>query len=863
MPRSRNALLALLRGLVLGAAFASMFAVDGVGLHGLHVDMGRGILLLFAVGLLLPRGTLVRPTVPLIVLAADLVAIGTVGTFLYVPDAPNIPPLASVPFLAGYVVATLVAVTGRRVAAGGLGALAGAMLLVLGESALETGGKVTPGQPGETASQSAAAALAEARDPAGPVDERDRFLALRLLLLAAAAIECAAVTGWIDADVRRRRTAESVDREIRARETLAGEMATFIEAAKAARWLPDLVEALVAHLRRHFPTRARGLVLEDGVSRTCVWEEAGKLDADLTESRRIRLQDALREAGSQSLVQQMDVRATTNKPISKEEHLLTGVGVPVHSGGRVAGVIFVTDPRRRALSEDRIGALAELARQVGDTIQRLDRARDEQTRRTALLLGQMREGVLLVGPDGRLLLSNAAGREILKAMGQDAEGEVAVGDLSPRDLAAIPAGAVRRTSAIVKGPEEREARFAASAVGVVDGGARLGTLATLPDVTDEERARERLMQAEKLSVVGQTLASVAHELNNPLAAIVGYADLLTDAHVPPDVEKILGRIREQSVRTSRIVKNLLSVARRRGPERAPVLVNEIAQSVIDLFSYEARLSNITIVTDLSPEVVPISADRHALQQVLVNLVQNALQALRGLGRQAGAKIVVRTRPCDGSIALSVIDDGPGVRPEHRARIFEPFFTTKGPNEGTGLGLAIARGIARDHGGELLLEPREDGKPGAQFTMRLPVGIDEPDPVTVPAHEVPGGIPDHVLVIDDEAPVRDSLSAQLRRLGAKVESAATPLEATRMMDATSSYDAVLMDLRLPGQSGLDLHRALRARNPGLAKKVVFMTGDLVNADLLKAVRETGNPLLEKPFSAAELCGALNQVRVPTS
>lgn len=861
MPRSRNALLALVRGLVLGAAFAAMLAVDGVGLHGLHVDLGRGLLLLFAVGLLLPRGALVRPLVPLLVLAADLVAVGTVGTFLYLPDAPHLRPIASIPFLAGYLVATLVAVTGRRVASGALGALAGAMLLVLGESAFSVG--PTPQAPEPTAETAVATTtVAEMRDPSGPVDQRDRYLALRLLLLAAAAIECAAVTGWIDADVRRRRTAQTVEREIRARDTLAGEMASFVEAAKAARWLPDLVEALVTHLRRHFPTRARGIVLEDGVSRTAVWEEAGRLDADLSEARRLRLQDALREAGSSSLLQQMEVRATSPKAISKEERLLTGVGVPVHAGGRVAGVIFVTDPRRRALSEDRIGALAELARQVGDTIQRLDRARDEQTRRTALLLGQMREGVLLVGPDGRVLLSNAAGREMLKALGQDPDGEITVGELGPRDLAAIPAGAVRRTTALARSASDRELKLAASAVGVVDGGARLGTLVTMSDVTDEERARDRLMQAEKLSVVGQTLASVAHELNNPLAAIVGYADLLGDANVPPDVEKLLGRIREQATRTSRIVKNLLSVARRRGPERAKVQVNEIAQSVIDLFSYEARLSNVTIATDLSTEAPPVMGDRHALQQVLVNLVQNALHAVRGRDRSVASKIVVRTRLVDGGIALSVIDDGPGVSIEHRARIFEPFFTTKGPNEGTGLGLAIARGIARDHGGDLVLEGREDGKAGAQFTMRLPLSVEEPTEDPAAPRAAPVAVPERVLVVDDEAPVRDALSAQLRRLGARVESAGTPLEATRMLAGAMDWDAVLLDLRLPGQSGLDLHRALRARNPHLAKRVVFMTGDLVNSDLLQAVRETGNPLLEKPFTAAELCGALNRVRVPT-
>src|SRR5262245_3365974 len=456
MPRTRLALLAALRGAVLGAVVAAMFLVDGLGLRGLHADLARGLVLLFAVGLLLPARALLRPLVPLLILAADLVAIGTVGTFLRLPDAPNLVPMASVPFLAGYLVAVLVAVTGRRLGAAGLGALAGVMLVVLGESMLPA----TQGAASEPGSRVAAAPnqpapVPESVDPSGSGENRDRYLILRLLLVAIAALESAVVTGWIDADFRRRRTAQSVEREIRAREVVAGELATFVAAANAAAWLPDLGEALLLHLRRHFPTRARGIVLEDGNSRVCLWEEAGQLDAQVLERRRLRLQAALHEAGSSALVIHLEARSTAGRARSREDRLSTAVGVPVHAGGRVAGVIFLADPRRHALAEDRIGALAEMARQTGEAIQRLDRQRDEQTRRTALLLGQMREGVLLVGPDGRVLLSTPAGRQMLVALGQDPDGPIALGDQGPADLAAIPAGSVRRSTAAARGEEGR------------------------------------------------------------------------------------------------------------------------------------------------------------------------------------------------------------------------------------------------------------------------------------------------------------------------------------------------------------------------------------------------------------------------
>jgi two-component system NtrC family sensor kinase len=464
----------------------------------------------------------------------------------------------------------------------------------------------------------------------------------------------------------------------------------------------------------------------------------------------------------------------------------------------------------------------------------------------------MHEGVLLLGPDGRVLLSNPAGRDMLKSLGQSPDAPIALGEAKPQEIASIAAGKVRRWSISSTSPT-KALRFAAAAVGVIDGGARLGTLVTLTDVTEEEQARRRLLHAEKLSVVGQTLASVAHELNNPLAAIVGYADLLAESQVTPEVERLLLRIREQATRTSRIVKNLLSVARRRGPERTRVSINEVVTSVIDLFAYDARLNNVLILPSLAPDLPAVMGDKHALQQVLVNLVQNALHALRG--RTGGGRIEIRTSVDRGMAVASVRDDGPGISPENRAKIFEAFFTTKGPDEGTGLGLAISRGIAREHGGDLALEMPHEG-PGAQFVMRVPIEQGEAAP-QAETSAIPDGVPAHVLVVDDEAPVRESLVAQLGRLGAQVDSAATPLEASRLLGGPAPYDAVLMDVRLPGQSGLDVHRALRARNPVLAQRVVFMTGDLVNEDLLRELRETGNQVLEKPFTAEELRTALSR------
>jgi two-component system NtrC family sensor kinase len=295
--------------------------------------------------------------------------------------------------------------------------------------------------------------------------------------------------------------------------------------------------------------------------------------------------------------------------------------------------------------------------------------------------------------------------------------------------------------------------------------------------------------------------------------------------------------------------------RKRAPERSRVSLSEVAQSLVDLFAYDARLSNIDLVLTLDPDLPPVLADRHAIQQILVNLVRNAIQAIRATGRSG--RVEVRTHHSSDHAYATVRDDGPGIAPENRTKLFEAFFTTKAGEEGTGLGLAVSRGIARDHEGELALDPTSEG---ASFTLRLPIPEVVSNVGTSP-DAIPEGMPSHVLVVDDEAPVRDALAAQLARMGARVDVAASAADASRLLSETSAYDVVLLDVRLQGTTGIEIHRALRTRNPALADRTVFMTGDLVNDGLLSALKATGNAVLEKPFTTDELRAALGKAQSP--
>ncbi len=237
--------------------------------------------------------------------------------------------------------------------------------------------------------------------------------------------------------------------------------------------------------------------------------------------------------------------------------------------------------------------------------------------------------------------------------------------------------------------------------------------------------------------------------------------------------------------------------------------------------------------------------------------------MRGRGQQGAASTsdVARLR----MVHLVVTDDGPGLAPEARTRLFEAFFTTKGPDEGTGLGLAISRGIAREHGGDLVLEDRPTAEPGAQ--LRPPPPARRPPPIARgrPAERViPEGVPARVLVVDDEAAVRDALVAQLGRLGAqRRRGRRDPRRGRAPARSGAPYDAILLDVRLPGRTGLEIHRALREVHPDLAGRVVFMTGDLVNDDVIRAVRATGTSAPREAVHADELrVGARRPARAAT-
>jgi len=364
----------------------------------------------------------------------------------------------------------------------------------------------------------------------------------------------------------------------------------------------------------------------------------------------------------------------------------------------------------------------------------------------------------------------------------------------------------------------------------------------------EAKVQERthqLLEAEKLATMGNLLAGVAHELNGPLSVILGHVALFTDT-APTDSARARARdIGEAAERCVRIVRSFLTMARRHPPERGHVSVNHVLRDAVELLGYELRVTNVSVYLDLDEDVPIVWADRHQLQQVAVNLIANAHQAMRDAPQPRRLSLVTRHGGPGLRVRIEIGDTGPGVPEELQVRIFEPFFTTKAEGEGTGLGLALSRGIVEGHGGLI----RVEGRPGegARFVIELPVGSPPSvvnDPATFEAGPpVPGKT---ILVVDDEPAVASILAEALSRDGYRVDTAANGAVALKKLEA-GSYDLIISDSGMPVLSGPDLYREVTRLTPSLARRFVFVTGDILNPRTREFLDRVGVPRLEKPFT----------------
>jgi signal transduction histidine kinase/BarA-like signal transduction histidine kinase len=373
----------------------------------------------------------------------------------------------------------------------------------------------------------------------------------------------------------------------------------------------------------------------------------------------------------------------------------------------------------------------------------------------------------------------------------------------------------------------------------------------------DDRSRElyqQLLQAEKMAALGQTVSGVAHELNNPLATILSWAERLGETPLSDVGKRGVDVILAEAERAARIVRNLLTFSRKRPSTRAMVDVNQVVRDTLALRAYDERAPDVATVTALAAGLPQVFADAHQLQQVLLNLATNAEQAM--LTAHGRGTLVVRTwhdreRNC---VALEVADDGPGLSAELKGRIFEPFFTTKDVGKGTGLGLTVAYAIVQEHGGRIRVDSAV-GR-GASFVVELPSNDSGlPERLEPKRHEAPVA-GRRVLLVEDEAALASAMAEALEHAGYEVDSAGDGEEALARV-RQARYDAVVCDLKMPRVSGMVLYRAMAAVAPALARRVIFVTGDVTATDAERFLAESGCRWLVKPFRIGDLLRAVRE------
>jgi PAS domain S-box-containing protein len=387
-----------------------------------------------------------------------------------------------------------------------------------------------------------------------------------------------------------------------------------------------------------------------------------------------------------------------------------------------------------------------------------------------------------------------------------------------------------------------------------DHAARLaGTVGIIKNITDLKIAQRHLVQAEKLSAVGEVVSGVAHELNNPLAGVLGYAQLLMGGPMDPRQQRSVERIFESALRCQKIVQNLLAFARQHAAEKRYLGMNGIIEKTIDLKAYQLRVNNIRVVKQLEPTLPKTMLDFNQVQQVLLNVINNAQYSMSHHRGQGILTLASSVR--EGRIVVEVRDDGPGIPRDLLGKIFDPFFTTKPVGEGTGLGLSVSYGIIQAHGGTIWAE----SEPGQGTTIRIDLPIIAESPAATDREQgAEAGSTARralkILAVDDEAVILDLIVDALGREGHRVDTAGSAREAIEKLER-HGYDVLLCDLKMPEMDGKELFEIIRSRWPRMADRVLFASGDTIHPDTRLFIERSGRPCLDKPFKLEDLSAAV--------
>jgi len=524
------------------------------------------------------------------------------------------------------------------------------------------------------------------------------------------------------------------------------------------------------------------------------------------------------------------------------------LGAPLVAAGRTMGAVSLSSDRPGTLGKAELALVSAVLAQAAIALEnaRLVELLSSAKREWEKTVDAITQAICIVDAHGTVRRANRVFAELIQTPVTAIPGRPWLGLLPPAWSDPI-ARAIAEPAATSVEIRSGERILLLTAIPMAEPGA---AVLVFEDQTDRRRLQEQLIQSEKMSAIGQLIAGVAHDLNNPLASVVGFSDFLAEAaEIPASFAEPLQVIRQEAERAATIVKNLLSFARTQEGEHKLQPLRPILESTLVLLRNQLMAHKVEATLEVEPELPEVEVNANQIKQVFVNVINNACQAIAS-DAPSGRIWIAAKRVHDG-IAVGVTDSGPGMPEEVAARAFEPFFTTKGEGQGTGLGLSISQGIVKEHGGRISLDTKVGA--GATFTVELPAGAAPPRAEAAPA-PVGAARPLQVLVVDDEPHILHYMRATLESWGHTVEVATDGTYALERALA-GPFDVIICDLRMPHLSGRDMYMKLIRQDPRVAERIIFATGDTVRGDTLQFLEGLGRPYLHKPFTLAELRTAL--------
>ncbi len=521
---------------------------------------------------------------------------------------------------------------------------------------------------------------------------------------------------------------------------------------------------------------------------------------------------------------------------------------PLQSGDRFYGVMEFA--RRRdptGFTQRDLNIANGIARQ---TAVALERARlIAESHRLVRAVESAGDGILITDERARVVFANKSFVRTLGYQFEDLIGQrasVLAGEheewVSQVQASMSTRGWRGETTAHRKDGSEFPALIDASLIRDHDSGV-IGAVVILRDVSEERKLQEQLHRVDRLAAVGEMGAGIAHEINNALAVISAHTSRVDDS-APEDLRASLGKVSDQAQRIGDILQGVLGFARPHTPHRERVGLVDVTNKMLDLIKHDVARRGGHIATDFDSDLPMVLADEQQIEQVLLNLFKNAIEAS---GEGVEPLLRVSVRGVGNQLAVKVTDNGPGIADEARERIFDPFYSTKA--EGTGLGLSVSYAIAKAHGGDLRFE--NDPAGGSTFTFSLPI-----DQAGSLAED--GGTGEHVLLVDDDPDVAEALEMMLAAEGIESRHVLSGDEAIPVFDERD-WDAVFLDVRLPGKSGPEIYADLEKTHPKLAQRVVFVTGGLWRSGSPLRSELPDQPILAKPCTQDKLRDVLRQVR----